>query len=135
MKLRRNIAVIALSVGAALSTLGACSCESDADVASKNLSKDADNFKVLRRVVFYNAINGEYILQIEGYCSVETEDIGIDGLAVTCKTGKDEYKKHFLGRADNVVWFAEQIKGENVSTSHYKVIFKPSTIIPDPEVR
>ncbi len=129
-----NVKRILIAAVLGLSLLGLPACSSDADVASENLSKDAENFKILRRVVFYNGINGEYILQIEGYCSVETED---RKLAVTCKTkvNPDEYKKHFLGSSDNVTWFAEQINGANVSTSHYRVIFKPSTIIPDPEVR
>lgn len=108
-------------------------CSSDADVASKNLSKDAENFKIERRIVFYNGITDSYILQIEGLCSVETESG--NKLTVTCKTGPNEYKKHFLGRSDNVTWFAEQLGAASVSTSHYKVIFKPSTILPDIESR
>lgn len=75
----------------------------------------------------------EYILSIEGYCSVETEPE--NKLTVTCKTGPSAYKKHYLGRSDNVTWFAEQIDAVNVSTSHYKVIFKPSAILPDVERR
>lgn len=122
-------------VAIALATLlgaGLSGCSSDADVASKNISKDADNFKINRRVIFYNGINGEYILEVEGFCSVDNTDG--QKLAVTCKVG-DGYKKHFLGISDNVTWFAEQIDAANVSPDHYKVIFKPSTILPDVEGR
>ena len=56
-------------------------------------------------------------------------------MTVTCKTGADEYKKHFLGKSDNVTWFAEQLEGANVSPDRYKVTFKPTTIIPDPQLR
>ncbi|MGI5828475.1 MAG: hypothetical protein ACOX6V_05645 [Patescibacteria group bacterium] len=109
-------------------------CSADADVASRNISKDADNFKVARRIVFYNGINGEYILTIEGYCSLGNYDQ--DGeLSVTCKTGEGSYKKHFLGLSDNVTYFAEQIEARAVSEDMYKVIFKPLSIIPDIEVR
>lgn len=105
-----------------------------ADTASYNLSKDADYFKINRRIVFYNGINGEYILQIEGFCSLGNQDP--DGeLSVTCKTGEDSYKKHFLGLSDNVTYFAEQIESKDVSANHYKVIFRPSTIIPSLEIR
>lgn len=52
-------------------------------------------------------------------------------LEVTCKTGSSEYKKHFLGLSDNVTYFAEQRKSKDVSVYHYRVIFKPQTIIPD----
>lgn len=124
-----------IAIVAALALIGgATACESDADVASKNLSKDADNFKVPRRIVFYNGVTGDYILVIEGRCSLGNADK--DGeLSVTCKVGDDQYKKHFLGLSDNVTYFAEQLEGKNVSVNHYKVIFKPSTIVPDPEIR
>lgn len=114
---------------------GAAACtQNDADVASKNLSTAADNFEVLRRVVFYNGINGDYILEIEGYCSLGNSDAAGE-LTVTCKVGDGQYKKHFLGLSDNVTYFAEQIDPVGVSTSHYRVVFKPSVIIPDPEIR
>ena len=109
-------------------------CVSDADVASHNLSREADNFKVNRRVVFYNGITGDYILAIEGLCSLGNNDTA-KRMSVTCKAGPDTYKKHFLGLSDNVTFFAEQIAPLPVSTYRYKVIFKPSTIVPDVEVR
>jgi hypothetical protein len=105
-------------------------CSSDADVASRNLSQAADNFDIARRVVFYNGINGEYMLTIEGYCSLGNNDKS-QRLSVTCKTGPGVYKKHFLGLSDNVTFFVEQLEAKNVSTSFYRVVFKPSVIIPD----
>lgn len=105
----------------------------DADVASYNISKDADNFKVERRIVFYNGITGDYMLSIEGRCSLGNNDTPKQ-LSVTCKTGEDSYKKHFLGLSDNVTYFVEQVEGVNVSTYNYKVVFKPSIIIPDVEL-
>ncbi len=109
-------------------------CSSDADVASRNTSKAADNFEVARRIIFYNGITGEYMLTIQGYCSLGNDDRA-GRLSVTCKTGPGAYKKHFLGLSDNVTFFVEQIDAKNVSTSMYRVIFKPSTIIPDIELR
>lgn len=111
--------------------LSVTACSSDADVASKNLSQDAEAFKINRRIVFYNGITDTYILTIEGFCSVETEEG--NKLTVTCKTGQNAYKKHFLGRSDNVTWFAEQIESANVSVDHYKVIFKPESVVPEVE--
>ncbi len=105
-------------------------CDSDADVASRNLSKAADQFEVDRRVVFYNGMTGEYILSIEGRCSLGNSDTS-KRMSVTCKTGSDAYKKHYLGLSDNVTFFAEQLEQKSVSAYHYKVIFKPQTILPD----
>lgn len=106
-------------------------CATDAEVASHNLSKEADNFNIPRRVVFVNGITDQYLLSIEGYCSIEDED---DQLEVTCKVG-DEYKKHFLGLSDNVTYFAEQLAPTDASTDHYKVVFKPESIIPNVDIR
>lgn len=112
--------------GAALSS----GCSSDAMVASQNLSKAADMFEIDRRIVFYNGITGEYILSVEGRCSI-TKDNADNQLEVTCKTGANEFKKHFLGISDNVTYFAEQIAAKPVSVFHYRVIFKPQVIIPN----
>ncbi len=109
-------------------------CQSDADIASHNVSKAADNFEVARRVIFYNGITNDYMLSIEGYCSLGNNDKA-GKLSVTCKTGPGVYKKHFLGLSDNVTFFVEQLEAKNVSTSFYRVVFKPSTIVPDLEIR
>lgn len=102
----------------------------DADVASHNISKSADQFEVNRRIVFYNGITGDYMLEIDGFCSLGNFD-SLKEVTLTCKTGEGQYKKHFLGLSDNVTYFVEQLDSANVSKNNYKVIFKPSTIIPD----
>jgi hypothetical protein len=116
----------------AIATLAGCS--SDADVASRNMSKAADNFDVARRIIFYNGVTGEYMLTIEGYCSLGNNDTK-GKLSVTCKTGPGAYKKHDLGLSDNVTFFLEQLDAKNVGVNFYRVVFKPSVIIPDVMVK
>lgn len=105
-------------------------CAREADVVSTNISRAADSFEVNRRIVFYNGITGDFILVIEGLCSLGNNDRAGE-LSVTCKTGPGAFKKHFLGLSDNVTFFAEQIEPAKTSDTHYKVIFRPATIIPD----
>ena len=123
---------ILAGLGAAGILVGMTAC-SDADVASRNLSKDADNFKISRRITFYNGITDKYILVIEGKCALGNADDPGE-VTVTCKT-PEGYKKHFLGLSDNVTYVVEQLADAEVSTSQYKVVFKPSTVVPDVEVR
>jgi hypothetical protein len=125
--LKRILLATALAVGLT-------ACTSDADVASRNVSKAADNFEVNRRVVFYNGITGDYILSVEGLCSLGNNDTA-GRMSVTCKIGPGEYRKHFLGLSHNVTFFAEQLQPSKVGTYHYRVIFKPSVIIPDIDLR
>ena len=92
----------------------------DAKIASRNLSKSADNFEIDRRIVFYNGITDSYMLTIEGKCSIEDQK---NQLEVTCNIGHDQYKKHFLGLSDNVTYFAEQLKTTDLSVYHHRVTF------------
>jgi hypothetical protein len=127
--MKKTLLMLALAV----MPLALAGC-SDADTVSYNLSKDADYFKVERRVVFYNGITGDYMLVIEGKCALGNSD-SAGQLSVVCKTGEEEYKKHFLGLSDNVTYFVEQVNARKVDEYHYKVIFKPAAIIPDIDIR
>lgn len=125
----RNI-VLAFAAVSLAGTLAGCG--NDAQVVSSNLSQAADNFEINRRIVFYNGITGEYMLTIEGLCSQEQSE---KKLAVTCKVGPKSFKKHFLGLSDNVTYFSEQMEPAPASTYFYRVTFKPSTIVPDINIR
>lgn len=115
-------------VSIALVALVVAACGTDAQIASENLSKAADQFEIQRRVVFMNGITDSYMLEIQGRCSIEDEG---NQLEVTCKAEDGSFKKHFLGLSDNVSYFVEQLSGATVSTQRYRVIFKPESIIPD----
>ncbi|GIO42524.1 beta-sandwich lipoprotein [Paenibacillus apis] len=127
----KKISLLTILIGLAI-TLSACT---DADIASSNLSKAADNFEIDRRIVFYNGITDTYLLSIEGRCSLGNSDDRSQQVTVTCKTGEDAYKKHFLGLSDNVTYFAEQLESADVSVYHYRVTFKPEAILPDIDLR
>lgn len=106
---------------------------SDAEVARTNLETAEQNFQVYRRVVFYNGITDAYILTVEGYLAII---VNTDGdLVVTVKTEDGQYLKHYLGLSDNVTYFSEALRPNDVSTKRYKVVFKPSVIVPTIEVK
>jgi len=126
MKMKKALALLAV--------LGLAACSPEADVASSNISKAADMFEIDRRVVFYNGITGNYILSIEGRCSLGNYDTG-RRMSVTCKTGPSAYKKHFLGLSDNVTFFVEQIAEAKANSYRYRVIFNPAQILPDVDMR
>ena len=114
-----------------IAAIGLTACVPDAQVASSNLSKAADMFEIQRRVVFYNGITGEYMLVIEGRCSIESTS---GSLKVTCKQGPEKFVKHFLGLSDNISYFAEQTEMADVSVYHNRIIWKPQSIIPDVDI-
>jgi len=127
--MKKTIASIVITAGA---VIGLSACANDADIASENVSRAADNFEVERRIVFFNGITDTYLLTIEGRCSITDEG---NQLEVICKTGDKAYKKHFLGLSDNVSYFVEQGKETKASAYHYRVTFKPQQILPDIDFR
>ena len=107
-------------------------CQRDAQVASRNLSRAAENFEIDRRIVFYNGITGDYMLTVEGRCMIDARSAQ---LQVTCKVGPRDMRKHFLGLSDNVTYFAEQLSPGDVNVFHHRITFKPQVIIPDFDFR
>lgn len=128
MKLTKILATTALIAGAF--TLSAC--QDDAQMVSHNISRAADNFEVMRRVVFMNGITDEYMLEVIGACSLDDRGSSVQ---VTCKDGNGGFVRHQLGLSDNVTYFAEQLETIDVSANHYRVTFKPQQIIPDIDLR
>ena len=125
-----NKTTIAISA-VAIAALTACT---DANVASHNISKAADNFEVLRKVVFYNGITDEIMYELEGRCSIKVDSVDRQ-LETTCKIGPNEYRKDFLGLADNVSYMVLQSEEIDVSVYHFRRTFKPQSIIPDVDFR
>jgi len=109
-------------------------CSREATTASYNISYEADNFKVLRRIVFFNGITDKYLLEIKGFCSIEYDKYD-NQLEVTCKVGDNSYIKEYFGLSDNTAYFVEQLKEINVPAYYYKVNFRPQTIIPIVETK
>lgn len=124
----RAVKVAAALVGVAMLS----ACQSDAEVASDNLSKAADQFEVARRIVFVNGITDKYLLEVSGFCSIQP-DPGEQQLEVTCRADEDKrgFVKHFFGLSDNSLYFVEQLDPVNVSTKRPRLIFKPEAIVPD----
>lgn len=121
MKKKLIILVIMMAI-----LLSACT---EADTVNHNITKSADSFEINRRVVFFNGITDKYLLTIEGLCSLDVTDV--KKLRVTCKVGEEQYKRHYLGLSDNVSYFVEQTDAAHADPFHYRVIFRPESIIPD----
>ncbi|MED3230352.1 hypothetical protein CJ467_14510 [Bacillus velezensis] len=124
--MEKKLVMMFVGLAAIISLVG---CSSESDTVSENLSKSADSFEVQRRVVFFNGITDKYLLTVEGLCALDTGSA--KKITVTCKVGKDQYKKHYLGLSDNVSYFVEQTDAKYEDAYHYKVLFRPEEILPD----
>ena len=129
--MKNNKIIFILIIGIIALILTGCS---DAEVVNENLTKDADNFKIYRHIVFINNITGEYLLEITGYCNIKA-DTSDNQLETICKDNNGGYIKNFLGINETTTYFVEQIDSRYVSDKQYNLIIKPSTLIPTFEIR
>ena len=107
-------------------------CNDDATVARHNMSKAADNFELMRRIVFYNVRLGQNVVTVEGKCSIE---YGSGRTEYICKVGDGKYIRNFLSDSNDIVAIVEQMDSVPVNVYHFRRTFKPQTIIPDIDFR
>lgn len=103
-------------------------CNRDSEIVSYNMSKEADAFRVKRRIIFINLRTNDYIFEMTGLCSINVDSDG--DLDVICKVGEDKYQKHFLHLTNEVTYTVEQLDYNEVSKYDYEIVFKPQSIIP-----
>lgn len=125
--MKHRIIKLAAVAGLGAVLLSGTGCETDADVASRNLSTAAEQFEVQRLIVGVNGITDEVLFSVEGRCSIERDG----DLIVTCKHGPDDFRKHYVGLSDNVTFVATQLEGIDASVYHTRIILKPQNILPD----
>lgn len=95
---------------------------------SYNISKEADNFNVLRRLVVINARTDKPVFELVGVFSIDNNSE--NELEVTCQTGKNEYKKHYIYLNEYTIYTVEDVSGANVSQYQYEFNFLPEMIKP-----
>jgi hypothetical protein len=122
----RKFIVAALALAALLVVAGCGG--SNADTVSHNLSVEAEKFNVQRSILVVNNITDKVLFEVEGRCSIERD---ATELVVICKHGPKDYRKHFLGLADNVSYVVAQPNGVAVSEYRTKIVFRPESIVPD----
>lgn len=129
-----GLTVVSSFATAVLLTILTSGFMQESHVASENVPVAAQNFEVNRRCIFYNGITGEYMLTVEGRLSVKESD-SQRRLEVIVKTGHKTYKKHYLGLSDNVSYFVEQLDPIQADDFRSRIVFRPTEIIPDVEVK
>ena len=104
--------------------LSACT---EADRVSTNISKEADNFNVTRRVTVINTRTDSVLLEIIGLLSIQKSDGDID---IIVEVAPRQYKKHFVSLNEWTTYVVEDISGAFVDRYHYEVNFLPQMIVP-----
>lgn len=100
-----------------------------ANVVSRNVSKQADNFNVTRRVTVINTRTDKVLMQMVGKISIEDVQNGV-AVIVEIDRKKSIYQKHYIYLNGNTMYTVEDVSGIGVSKYAYEMEFMPQSIIP-----
>ena len=124
--MKKYFVMVAIVVMLMVSMTG---CVDQATIVSNNVSKEADNFNVTRRLTVINTRTDKCLLQMTGKISIE--DV-TDGIAVLVEVDRDKgiYQKHWVYLNENTMYTVEDLNGVGVSKYAYELEFMPQELVP-----
>lgn len=127
-KMKNKVLSILIIMSVATSLVGC----TQADKVSQNLSQEADNFNVARRLTVVNCIEGDVLFQMTGRLSIQP-DRDDDQLEIIVENDDRTYTKHFIGLSDNVSYVVEDLGSKSVNKYKYELNFNPKMWNPLPD--
>lgn len=105
----------------------------EADKVSHNISKEADNFNVVRRVAVINTRTDKVEFEVIGRISIDdntSSKYSTSTLTIVVETDKDKYKKHIVKLTNWNMYVVEDLEGAAVDQYKYEVNYMPESILP-----
>lgn len=91
-----------------------------------NVSREADNFGVVRKLTVLNVRSDTVLLEMTGTFSIANN--AANELEIICQVGEDNYKKHFVYLNEWTVYTVEDISGADVDPYKYEIDFYPQML-------
>lgn len=123
--MKKKIEIILLMLCLSIGGLTGCT---EADKVSENVSKEADNFNVLRRLTVINSRTDKVEFELVGAFSLEKESN--KKINVICEMEDGTYKKHIIGLNNETMYVIEDLGGAKVNKYKYEVNYIPESIMP-----
>lgn len=119
--------ILTITVATFLFITMLCGC-TQAQRVNANISKEADNFNVTRRIEVINMRTDKPIIELVGRMSISNNTT--NELVVTVETDQNVYKKHYIYLNAWTMYVLEDVSGAYVDKYHYEVNFLPEMIMP-----
>ena len=127
--MKKYIALVLVIVMALTMVVGLSACR-ESNRVSHNVSLEADNFNVMRRLAVINTVSGEPVFELVGRFSI-TADSDDNQLEVIVEVEDGKYKKHIIGlNQATTMYVVEDINGANVNKFKYEINYLPKAIQP-----
>lgn len=123
--MKKRLIALASAAVIAAGTFGLTAC-TQVERVTQNISQQADNFNVKRRITVWNTRTDKVLMQMTGYLSLQNNRS--KELEVICEIGKGKYSKHFIYLNQNTTYIVEDLNGTEVSKYSYELNFMPEAI-------
>ena len=118
--MKKKILLVVMAAVLALGVLTGCS---ESYKVSQNVSKEADNFNVTRKITVINARTDTVLLELTGTFALQNNND--NELEVIIETAEGKYKKDLVYLNDYTMYVVEDVSGANVDKYHYEINFLP----------
>ena len=113
---------IAILFAILLVSFSAVGCN-EADQVSQNISQEANNFNITRKLTVLNARTDTILLELTGTFALKNNDS--NELEVIIETAEGKYQKDYVYLNDYTMYVVEDISGSDVDKYHYEINFLP----------
>jgi hypothetical protein len=98
-----------------------------ADKVQYNLKREADDFKIRRRITVMNTRTDTPLMQITGLLSIDVDKDG--DLNITVEKAPNEFILNYAHLSNDTTYIVEQIETKEVSKYQYEIVFYPKQIV------
>lgn len=95
----------------------------EVDQVSSNISKEADNFNVTRKLTVLNARTDTILLELTGTFALKNNSN--NELEIIIETAEGKHQKDYVYLNDYTMYVVEDISGSSVDKYHYEINFLP----------
>ena len=122
MRRRATKRIAVLMVIVIMVCFAATGC-TEADQVSQNISQEANNFNVTRKLTVLNARTDTILLELTGTFALKNN--ASNELEVILETSEGKYQKDYVYLNDYTMYVDEDISGSDVDKYHYEINFLP----------
>lgn len=124
--MKRLIKLLAMLLLLAIVVVSFSGC-TEAQKVSASISKQADEFHIVRRVSVINMRTDTIVMQVIGTLSVIKSDDGDVDLMI--RTSEETYKKNFLNLNDWTIYTVDDVTGE-YPLYYFEIKYNPNLLRP-----
>lgn len=129
-KVINTVAIIISVLALIMVSVSLSGCGREANRVSHNISKEADNFNVMRRLTVFNTRTDRCMMQMSGRFSIQNEGNNELAVIVELDRKKGIYQKHFVYLNEWTTYTVEDLNGVKVSKYDYELEFMPEMLVP-----